>query len=252
MAACDSKGALTKTLAYSSEIWIKYGEGVTEAEAVLQQFVHQNANPDIFYTPAVYDYFTAPGRCNLTVTYILMERVNGSDPAQYLKAHPDETEPVFDRIVAAVRHLWSLPLPPGAAIGPLKGQKACDWFFSDYGADRAFETVDELEAWTNHKLEDTRRKERVDLKSLSSTICICHNDLSQFNILYGDRLVLLDWGMSGIYPQVFDEFALVRQFVARGSKFVKQLHKRLFGEKPSPTVRPLMLVSNINAVGWWG
>lgn len=79
--------------------------------------------------------------------------------------------------------------------------------------------------------------------------CICHCDLSQHNILYGDSMIILDWGMSGVYPWIFDDFALVRQFTNCGARFVKQLHRKLFGDRSSTIMRPLMTVSNINAFG---
>ncbi|KAF3481735.1 uncharacterized protein GIQ15_04494 [Arthroderma uncinatum] len=83
---------------YNSDIWIKYSTGVTEAEAILQQFVNEN-------------------RMNaLPVTYLVMERVRG----EALTAKEDDI--VLENIAAAVRHLWELPSPQ-ASIGPLAGQE---------------------------------------------------------------------------------------------------------------------------------
>jgi len=120
-------------------------------------------------------------------------------------------------------------------IGPLQGHKAKDWFFSDYGADQTFNNVDDLENWINNKLKNTRVTEQVDLKPFPCHICHC--DLSQHNILYNDLVIILDWGMSGVYPWIFEEFALVRQFNVRGAKFVKLLLTKLFGDKPSSVIR---------------
>lgn len=247
IAACDANGPNANGLAYNSEVWIKYGWGVTEAEAILQQFVHMNADPSILYTPAVYDYFARAQDDFLTVTYIVMERVSGPSPTEYIKEHADEADAVFNKIAAAVRHLWELPLPDQASIGPLHGQIPHDWFFSDYGAGRTFNDVDELEGWVNGRLADAGRGGQVDLKPFPRHICHC--DLAQHNIIYGDPVIVLDWGMSGVYPRIFDEFALVRQFSTRRAKFVKRLHRQLFGDKLSPVLRPLMAVSNYNAYG---
>lgn len=245
--ACARSGPKANSTTYGSEIWIKYGEGVTGAEAMLQQFVHENADPNIVYTPEVYDYFTEQRSNAPPITYIVMEKVRGQSPVEHRKQHPDEAKVVDDRIAAAVRHIWQLPLPQGAFIGPLAGQKANDWFFSDYGADRTFQSIQELESWINDKLEDAGRTERVNLKGLERRIC--HGDLSQYNILYDGRVIILDWGKSGIYPGVFDEFALVRQFPIRGGKYAKRLHGKLFGNKLSDLIPPLMRVANINAFG---
>ncbi|KAI9785263.1 MAG: hypothetical protein M1816_000449 [Peltula sp. TS41687] len=201
-------------------------------------------------TTYVYDYFTEQRSSNAPpITYIVMEKVHGQSPVEYSKQHPDETEVVDDQIAAAVRHIWQLPLPPGPFIGHLAGEKANDWFFSGDGADRTFQSVQDLEGWINDKLEDVGRPERVNSKGIECRIC--HGDLSQHNILYGaSRVIILDWGMSGIYPGVVDEFALIRQFSNRGGKYASRLHKKLFGDKFSVLIGPLMRVANINAFGY--
>lgn len=204
IAACDANGPKANGLAYSTEVWIKYGEGVTEAEAILQQFVHLHADPSILYTPVVYDYFTQSRYNSLPVSYIVMERVSGPSPAEYIKQPTDEADAVLEKIAAAVRHLWELPLPDQASIRPLQGQIPDDWFFSDYGADRSFQNVDDLEGWVNGRLADAGVVEPVDLKQFPRHICHC--DLSQHNILYGDPVIILDWGMSGVYPVSLTSF----------------------------------------------
>ena len=245
IAACERNGHRTNSLSYSQEIWIKYRSGVAGAEALMQQFVHQNADPEILYTPAVYDYFTEPQGKAPPKTYIVMERVGGLIPAQYTKATPDEADAILENIVAAIRHLHALPLPQGTSTGPLNGQEAVDSFFSEYGVDRAFDTI-ELEAWVTDHLEDAGEEARVGLRH--SRCYICHCDLA-YHVLYDNRVVTIDWGMTGICPLEFEEFGLVRQFLNKGGKFVKQLHKKLFGDRPLPSMRPMMIVSNINAFG---
>ncbi|EZF29931.1 hypothetical protein H109_01514 [Trichophyton interdigitale MR816] len=241
MAACALRGPLANGIPYNSDIWVKYGTGVTEAEAILQQFVNENADHSIVYTPKVYDYFTNKQRISdMPVTYIVMERVYG----EALTSKEDDT--VLENIAAAVRHIWELPLPPQASIGPLAGQVPYDRFFSDYGAGRTFQSTEELQAWINEKLKEEGWPDRVDLPSER---CICHCDLSQFNILRGNPVIILDWGMSGVYPRIFDEFALFHQFNLRGSKFAKALHKKLFGDKLPTHLRPLAIASRINT---WG
>ncbi|KAK2801602.1 hypothetical protein FQN50_007663 [Emmonsiellopsis sp. PD_5] len=242
MAACGLSGPLVTGIPYNSDFWVKYGTGVTEAEAMLQQFVNENADHGIVYTPKVYDYFTEQRINALPVTYIVMERVRG----EVLTAKEDDI--VLEKIAAAVRHIWELPLPPQASIGPLAGQEPHDWFFSDYGAGRIFQSTEDLQAWINEKLKGLEYSDRVDLPSER---CICHCDLSQFNILRGNPVIILDWGMGGVYPRIFDEFALFRQFSnLKGTKFAKALHKKLFGEKFPVHLRPLAIVSRINTVGW--
>ncbi|EFR00451.1 hypothetical protein MGYG_03453 [Nannizzia gypsea CBS 118893] len=219
IAACALRGPKANGIPYNSDIWIKYGICVTEAEAILQQFIHENTDHSIMYTPKVYDYFTEQRKNALPITYIVMERIYGEE----------------------------LPLPPQATIGPLAGQIPHDWFFSDYGAGRTFQSIEDLQNWINKKLKEEGWPDRVNLPSER---CICHCDLSQFNILRGNPVIIIDWGMSGIYPRIFDEFALFRQFNLEGSRFAKTLHKKLFGDTVPKHLRPLAIVSRINAVGW--
>lgn len=72
---CDHKGPYSKGFAYSDKIWIKYGYGVSLGEAAIQQFLHENADHRIVYTPEVYDSFalTEPG--SRRMSYIVMEKV---------------------------------------------------------------------------------------------------------------------------------------------------------------------------------
>jgi hypothetical protein len=58
VALCEKMGPKQNGFAYNEFIWIKYGECVTEAEAMTQQLVYQYADPSIVRTPAVYDYFS--------------------------------------------------------------------------------------------------------------------------------------------------------------------------------------------------
>ena len=115
MAECGLRGPLVTGIPYNSDFWIKYGTGVTEAEAMLQQFVNENTDHSIVYTPKVYDYFTKQRTNALPVTYIVMERARG----EALTAKEDDI--VVETIATAIRHIWELPLPPQASIGPLAG-----------------------------------------------------------------------------------------------------------------------------------
>ncbi len=239
-AACDASGPKTNGIAYDDNIWIKYGVHVTRAEALSQQHVHKQADPNIVRTAAVYDCFTVQRTNAPPITYIVMEKLGGTP----LTAHESDVD--LDRIAAAVRHIWSLPLPPQAGIGPLAGQIPHDRFFSDSGAGRTFQSTDDLQGWINTRLEDEEYDERVEL---SEECHICHCDLSQFN-LRRDPIVILDWGMSGIYPRAFEEYALVRQFNLKGSRFAKALHKKLFGGNLSKQIRPLAIAARIDEVGW--
>jgi len=245
--ACARNGPRSNGFAYNNQIFIKYGTEVTMAEAAMQTFVHENADHDIVYTPRVYDAFTKPLRGAPDMTYIVMERMNNEPCVTYLKARPDETATVLEDVAKAVRHIWSLPLPPDSSIGPIGNQIPADRFFSDYGAGRTFENVSELETWINAKLAEANKDIRIDLGS--PELKVCHLDLTQYNILVGKPVVIIDWGYSGIYPIEFEEFALVNQFNRTGMKFARGLHKELFGPKLSKQMRPLSIAACVLAYG---
>ena len=247
---CERNGPRSNGLAYGNNIWIKYGTGTTSAEAAMQRFLHENADRSLVYIPAVYDSFTVtrPGR--LPETYIVMEKVEGEAYVDYKKHHPDKAEAMLQAIADAVRHIWSLPLPPNASPGPLEGQIPQDRFFSDHGAGRIFENSEQLENWTNEKLIHRNKPQRVSFQF--EKLQICHCDLSQWNVMVGKSdkpPIIIDWEFSGIYPRAFEEYALVQQFSLPGSKFAKDLHKRLFGPKLSTNIRPMSLVAAMNAFG---
>jgi tRNA A-37 threonylcarbamoyl transferase component Bud32 len=244
VALCEKVGPKQNGFAYNEFIWIKYGECVTEAEAMTQQLVYQYADPSIVRTPAVYDYFS-----KARMTYIIMERVQGQTYGDHVKQHREKAPKLLEAVAEAVRHVWTIKVPPGASPGPLGRQIPEDRFFTDRGAGQTFDTTADLEQWVNAKLINTRKSERVDFAL--EKLHLCHCDLASHNILIPvlGAIYLIDWGMSGFYPLVFEEYALLHQFNLPGGHFAKQLKPILFGDKASPNLRPLCLVGRINAQG---
>jgi serine/threonine protein kinase len=244
VALCEKVGREQNCFAYNEFIWIKYGGNVTEAEAMIQQLVYRYADPNIVRTPAVYDYFSKE-----TTTYIIMERVQGQMYCDHVKQHREKALKLLEAVAEAVRHVWTIKVPPGASPGPLGRQIPEDRFFTDRGAGQTFDTTADLEQWVNAKLIDTGKPDRVNFAL--EKLYLCHCDLAEHNILIPvlGAIYLIDWGMSGFYPLVFEEYALFHQFNRPGSNFAKQLKSMLFGDKASPNLRPLSLVARINAQG---
>lgn len=227
--------------------WIKYGMTVTLAEAAIQRYVYDNADPRIVRIAEVFDAFSIPQPNSPPMTYIVMENVKGDDYATYIKKHPQAAGQVLEAIANAVRHLWNIPLPRNASIGPFEQQRPVDRFFSDAGSDRIFNNLMELEDWINNKLKEGDYPDRIRLQG--ERLSLCHCDLTQFNIKVGEPIAILDWGFSGIYPRAFEEFALIHQFNLEGQKFAKALHRQLFGPKPSKSMRALALASRFHSFG---
>ncbi len=241
-AVCEQAGYRSNGLAYSDQVWIKYSAGMRLAEATMQRYVHAHADPRIVRIPQVYDAFTVTFQptCE-TVTYIVMENIQGADCAAYRKWDPEVAEAAITAIATAVRHLWEIPPPPNATPGPLDGENPVDRFFSDFGADRVFNDLVELEDWVNGKLKKAGRPDRVALQG--EPLSLCHGDLTQWNVKLGEPAAIIDFGFSGFYPRMFEEFALVHQFSREGHTFAKALHRRLFGPKLSPPMRALSLAA---------
>ena len=246
-ALCRVNGPKSNSLDYSDQIWVKYGTTVTLAEAAMQQYVHEHADPRVVHVPNVFDAFTITQPNGASVTYIVMENVKGDDYSAYSKRHPELAEQALEQIANAVRHIWEIPLPPNITIGPLGQQRPADRFFSDCGSDRYFNDVIELEDWINTKLEEGSYHDRVRLQG--ERLSICHCDLTQFNIKMGEPIAIIDWGFDGIYPRAFEEFALFHQFNLKGQKFAKALHRQLFGPKLSKHMRALALAARFHAFG---
>ncbi|OAA48910.1 phosphotransferase enzyme family protein [Beauveria brongniartii RCEF 3172] len=97
----------------------------------MQQYVYEHAAPRVVRVPQVFDAFTITRPNGASVTHIVMENVEGGDFAAYSKWDPQVAEQAMERIANAVRHIWDLPLPPNAAIGPLGHETPVDRFFSD-------------------------------------------------------------------------------------------------------------------------
>jgi serine/threonine protein kinase len=175
-----------------------------------------------------------------------MENIKGETYVNWKNSHlkdKQKIETVLNKIAEAVRHLWTLPLPPGTVVGPLENNLPVDRFFGD-SRGRRFKDVPGLEDWINMILRLVGRGGSIDLRSKSTQICHC--DLAEHNIMLDNNecILIIDWGFSGIYPRCFEEWGLVHQFNRQGLRFAKALHQRLFDGKFSREMTPLGHASN--------
>jgi thiamine kinase-like enzyme len=169
-----------------------------------------------------------------------MERVSGTPYSS------TESAVEMEKVAAAIRHIWSLPLPPQAKISPLGGDNHIGWFFGDcFG--RTFETTRDLRDWINKELEDDGHEERVELPDERH---ICHGNLRRRNILRGPQgVTIINWEMSGVYPLAFEEYGLFRNSTPHSSGFARCLHRELFGPGLTENMSPIHKVAIINMVG---
>ena len=125
---------------------------------------------------------------------------------QYKKEHPNEEAGVFDAIVAAVRHIWTFPVPAEASVGSFENEISINHFFTDRSARRTFKRAIDLQEWCNTKLIGRNRPERVDFTS--EPLLLCHLDLHHENIMIGEdnALYIIDWEMAGVYPLIMEQY----------------------------------------------
>ncbi|MCJ1345566.1 hypothetical protein MMC31_003773 [Peltigera leucophlebia] len=178
-----------KVVKISDQAVIKFGVGVTEAEAVNQSEVYELVDPQVVRIPKVYRYFSDDEHRG----YIVMDFVKGEvlDPLE---------DPVRVKVVAGILdHLASFRriVPGPCAYGPPCGLL----FFPDEG-EVPFTDVKDLEQWWNCRL--LFKESAAKLQGLEQVLC--HLDVAPRNVLWKDDEApcLLDWASAGYYPRVFE------------------------------------------------
>lgn len=90
------------------------------------------------------------------------------------------------------------------------------YIFGDNGADRSFESPDDMKAWFNQRLEvfprlkPTAQNVTAKVTFDPQSFNLCHTDLAPRRIIMARNgsLYLIDWAFAGIYPSIFEIFAL--------------------------------------------
>ena len=252
-ALCNKDGARSSGIPYDENIWIKYSTGTFPHEADIQRYLYKTADPSIVRIPQVFDSWTKQSPdWILPVAYIVMERIHDDDILEFLGNGTGTVQDLVLPIAKAVRHIWSLPLPPDATVGPLNQGIPHGAIFSDLGAPRYFTDLEDLENWINEQLTGNNHDLEVSLRD--KQLHICHNDLSFSNIRVGDQLKITftDWGRGGIYPIEFEEYSLLDLNVTESNRLVKPLHKELFGPKFTKQMKAFNIVHKCNQWGFPG
>lgn len=178
-----------KVVRISSQAVVKFGVGVTEAEAINQSKAYELVDPRVVRIPKVHRYF-ADNECR---GYIVMDFVEGEilepleDPIQVMK------------LASILDHLASFRriVPGPSAYGPPCGLL----FFPDEG-EVPFTDVKDLEQWWNSRLlpgESAAKLQGLEL-------VLCHLDVAPRNVLWreGEAPCLIDWASAGYYPRAFE------------------------------------------------
>jgi hypothetical protein len=150
--------------------------------------------------------------------FILMDYIPGMSLDRCWSSLDDTTRlEVISQISSMIESMQSIPLnhmPPGP-IGGSAGAPFRGCWFSDYSAG-PFETSQELEDWLNHKRDVCLRFKRIPRSTPRfevRDVVLTHQDIAPRNIMLDPdkRVWLIDWAHAGIYPQGFEQAALVKQ-----------------------------------------
>ncbi|ELR05315.1 hypothetical protein VC83_01570 [Pseudogymnoascus destructans] len=116
------KGAI-RVIKLSNDIAVKFGRGVTAAEARTHEFAYQNVNPNIVHVPQVYRFFERDydPRWSSSEGYLFMEYVPGRTLAEL---DLDVGDDIVPRIAQIIAHLGQIGVRndlSDAVPGPIGG-----------------------------------------------------------------------------------------------------------------------------------
>ena len=178
-----------KIIKISDQIVVKFGVGVTKAEALNQSKAYELVDPRIVRVPKVHRYFSDGENRG----YIVMDFVKGE------VVEPLEDPIRVNRIADILDHLASFrrTVPGPCACNPPYGLL----FFPDEG-ELPFADIKDLERWWNRRL--LFKEPAINLQDCA--LVLCHLDVAPRNILWEDEKppCLLDWASAGYYPRVFE------------------------------------------------
>lgn len=246
----------------TSDAVIKFGPGVSRAEALTQDYAYSHIDPTLLRIPRVYRYFTNDSNPSWTIGYLVMEFIEGKSLDKFDSAQRSHYAAT---IKTCLEYLWSIPVPSATQPGPVGGGQPKGYLWGDYGACTTFATTSELEDWLNKRLEIDRSLESrgyYDLPGVSATsdsihdrltlpdrpLVMCHGDIVDRNIIVqaDDTICLLDWGFSGFYPYIFELYA-VKACKSDSPDLLKPL-MNLLGDTVSCYTKDLALLARIQRI----
>lgn len=180
----------------SDEIAVKFGYGVTAAEAATQEFAHKYVDPSIVRVPRVYRFFRSPTKFSMENGYLFMQYISGPTLKDLdLNEHQD----IIPRVAKIIEHLGQIP--SDQIPGPVGNGFQQGYLWGDNGAETIFHSVDDLNASLNKRL--LIRNLSIDLSPYP--LVLCHMDLCRRNMMLNDNkaICLLEWGHAGLLPRFF-------------------------------------------------
>ena len=216
---------LTDTLA------VKFGIGVTAAEADALAFASQRLDPALVKVPSVMQFFTRPSDELWTTGYLVMDLVEGTPLDQLL---PGDALQLMGRITQVIQHIHSFHC--SSHPGPLDGSPARGLLWSEYNSGQNFKSRSDLQRYLDIRLAHLQGKVTIDVTDMA--LSLCHLDIAPRNIIVSpDRSIyLLDWGCAGFYPSIFETWAIQLEADIQGHPFMKALGSELISRSSLPEV----------------
>jgi hypothetical protein len=244
-APCLSSDAnSTKVVQILPDIVVKFGIGVRQNEATTQDFVFRHIDREILRVPGVYRFFTHGDFAGMPYGYIVMEHIAGSTLKKG-RVGPD----LIKRIINALNHLATLPMPASHGPGPVYGGIAQGSLWSEYGAGTSFTSMQGMETWLNQRLDLSSGK--LPRFSLGSTkLQLCHMDVVRRNIILTDKdeICFIDWAHAGFYPGYFQRFCTEWCSVEDDTSFTRDILDQLPGQYNNGVEYLLGAVIRINSM----
>lgn len=215
---------LTNTLA------VKFGIGVTAAEADALKFASQRLDPAVVKVPSVIQFFTRPSDELWTTGYLVMDFIEGTTLDQLPL---DDYLQLTDRITQVIQHIHSFR---SSRPGPLDGSPSRGLLWSEYDSGQSFNSRKDLQKYLDTRLAHLQGEVTIDVSDMA--LSLCHLDIAPRNIIVStDRSIyLLDWGCAGFYPPVFETWAIQLEAFVRGHPFMKALGSELISRSSFPEV----------------
>ncbi|KFY61772.1 hypothetical protein V496_04898 [Pseudogymnoascus sp. VKM F-4515 (FW-2607)] len=216
-----------RVIKLSDEITVKYGYGVTPAEAATQEFAYQNVDRSIIRVPRVFRFFEDKSDKSWPRGYLFMEYIAGTS-LKDLDIDLDIHNGIIPRVATIISHLGQIT--GDQTPGPLGGGACRGYLWGDDGARTAFSSVSDMNRWLNRRL--IIRDESIDLTP--HPLVLCHMDLCRRNMILGEdnqSICLVDWAHAGLFPRFFEVATLsfLNPFDAQYQKPLLQATEELLG-----------------------
>ncbi|KAH8824855.1 hypothetical protein DL96DRAFT_1530674 [Flagelloscypha sp. PMI_526] len=192
-----------------ARFWVKYGCSLTLGEGLTQAHVADIVNADfesIVCVPKVYLIFSH-GR----IRYIVMQFVEGETIGERRSTNMGKyREEDVQAVVAAVKRLTALKMPPGTPPGPIGGGTIGHDFFNECRSTLVYPTVKHLQRQINRLARP--QKLRVDFVSETEEegLILCLSDIHESNFMIDGRNTLwsIDFGCTGYMPRSYVSYSM--------------------------------------------